>query len=833
MEETVSDQPNDQAASSAASTPEATPEHPIEDTAAAPAMAKSPYLSASFSGTTHCSSPLARLREARHVRSNSLQRWRRQIQRAWRWGPSGGNNINSGTREYGFKTTLNLEVMANQKREWYQIQSKSRDLRQYKEPSSLFEHFFIVGLHSYANVEAIEDAFAKRKKWESEVANSEILDLRKLQYHGCMPTLEPQILFKYPPGKRVAMRENDLPAFCFPEGVKARLIERTPSMSDLNEIVFGQEHLSQDDLSFIFCLKVSDNATLYGVCLHVQEIVQRAPGIVGAVSPLNHSCKSSRFLVSAPRCYCILTRVPFFELHYEMLNSIIAQERLERITQFVSEMALSDPIAHGIAEHDQLEENFCSPDRQSRNDWMGCAIPVDSVSGLLSSAGLPSDREVSPFLFRTFEPQSPESVSASDASDFSHVRELDKEMRRCWHQYDDNTSETSGSRSDSFERVNGNFEIGQTSPEVGTVCCSVSNRLERAESVESIYSSARGAGSDDEDDEFNFKHEMNIVDEKVMEWAKAHNNEPLMIVCGYHALPLPPRGGEIVFHPLEHLQPINYYRPGIKSLNLDITFSDFDPSCLGEANQFSEKVNAQLAAAEEALALSIWTIATVCRALSLESVLALFAGALLEKQVAVICPNLGVLSAIVMSVIPMIRPFEWQSLLLPVLPRKMLDFLDAPVPFIVGIQHKPADSKIKTTNIIQVNVSKDQVKTCSLPQLPRYKELVSDLSPIHARLSCENSIAKRHPVYRCSEVQAEAAGHFLSVMKAYLESLCSNLRSHTITNVQSNNDKVSLLLKDSFVDSFPIKDRPFIKLFVDTQLFSALSDSRLSTYEHE
>lgn len=123
MEETVPDQPEDRAALSSASTPE----HPIEDTAAAPAMAKSPCPSPSSYGTPHCSSPLARLREARHVRSNSFQRWRRQIQRAWRWGPTGGNNNNSG-RDQGFKTTLNLEVMANQKRQWYQIHSKSRVL---------------------------------------------------------------------------------------------------------------------------------------------------------------------------------------------------------------------------------------------------------------------------------------------------------------------------------------------------------------------------------------------------------------------------------------------------------------------------------------------------------------------------------------------------------------------------------------------------------------------------------------------------------------------------------------------------------------------------------
>lgn len=345
-----------------------------------------------------------------------------------------------------------------------------------------------------------------------------------------------------------------------------------------------------------------------------------------------------------------------------------------------------------------------------------------------------------------------------------------------------------------------------------------------------LDSSVRDVGSDDDDDEYelNSKQETSVGDEKVMEWAKANNNEPLQIVCGYHALPLPPRGGEIIFNPLEHLQPIKYCRPSVSSLGFD-GISNAVPSSPKQAIE----VNTRLAVAEEALALSIWTTSTICHSLSLETVLTLFAGVLLEKQIVVICPNLGVLSAIVLSIIPMIRPFQWHSLLLPILPKKMLDFLDAPVPYIVGLQHKPTNIKMKTANLIQINVSKEKVKACSMPRLPGYKELVSDLGPIHARLSCENSIAKRHPVYKCSEVQAEAAGQFLNAMRRYLESLCSNLRSHTITNVQSNNDKVSLLLKDSFIDSFPTKDRQFVKLFVETQLFSVLSDSRLSRYETE
>lgn len=67
--------------------------------------------------------------------------------------------------------------------------------------------------------------------------------------------------------------------------------------------------------------QVADNATLYGVCLHVSEIVQRPPAILGISSPLPHSSGGlCRFLVSAPRCYCLLSKFPFFELHYEMLN---------------------------------------------------------------------------------------------------------------------------------------------------------------------------------------------------------------------------------------------------------------------------------------------------------------------------------------------------------------------------------------------------------------------------------------------------------------------------------------------------------------------------------
>lgn len=78
-------------------------------------------------------------------------------------------------------------------------------------------------------------------------------------------------------------------------------------------------------------------------------------------------------------------------------------------------------------------------------------------------------------------------------------------------------------------------------------------------------------------------------------------------------------------------------------------------------------------------------------------------------------------------------------------------------------------------NSLDIMISIMQVKACSMPRLPGYKELISDLGPIHARLSCENSIAKRHPVYKCSEVQVFSC---LMVFKFVLCLLCTFPKSN-------------------------------------------------------
>lgn len=62
-----------------------------------------------------------------------------------------------------------------------------------------------------------------------------------------------QIMYSYPPEKPVS---PEVASFCFPHGVQPVLLEKTPSMSSLNEIIYGQQFVHSDASSFIFLMKV-------------------------------------------------------------------------------------------------------------------------------------------------------------------------------------------------------------------------------------------------------------------------------------------------------------------------------------------------------------------------------------------------------------------------------------------------------------------------------------------------------------------------------------------------------------------------------------------------
>ncbi|KAH9616694.1 hypothetical protein KSS87_001428 [Heliosperma pusillum] len=591
-----------------------------------------------------------------------------------------------------------------------------------------------------------------------------------------------------------------------------------------------------------------------------------------------------RYIFTTKRCYCILSRLPFFELHFGVLKSIFMEERLERLTKSFGGLEMG--VQDALNKVEESEENGSNLLREH--------VPEDDMN---ETAGT-SYYSQSSFSETATSTKVTDIASQVTHSEFegnssSFREETDDTLTTISYDRDTLSSEKDPS---AIQSDNDNSVVSKPSTEKsipGAVW-----PLLRYQQFEGSEPSSSFQGSPCESRHLRSENDEADTEEAsisgqadfschndILEWAKANNNGSLQILCEYYKLDTPTKGTTITFHPLEHLHPLKFHRIGERVLDIsgspldmrlcktsleraEFTPSDSSSFIFSLDPLFSLKVNqrtctfepfsiftfrdhfcifgslvllhpfviafleycaivrSERKAEEEAAALSTAAVACICGSLKLDNLLTLFAGALLEKQIVFVSSNLGILSASVLSILPLIRPYQWQSLLMPVLPNDMLDFLDAPVPYIVGVQSRALEVQSKLSSAILVDVSRNQVKSSSMPQLPKHNDLVQSLIPYHSKLVGESYLGRKRPLYECTEVQVEAAKGFLKVLKDYLDSLCFNLRSHTITNVQSNDDKVSLLLKESFIGSFPSRERPFMKLHLSESRVKGMAFKR-------
>ena len=100
-----------------------------------------------------------------------------------------------------------------------------------------------------------------------------------------------------------------------------------PVTHDLFFFLLEPKHsisLSSRCISFCHVLQVADDSTLYGCCVLVDELVHKPSGLLSVISEKTPSYPSlSRRMLTTRRCYCILSRLPFFELHFAGLNRFV------------------------------------------------------------------------------------------------------------------------------------------------------------------------------------------------------------------------------------------------------------------------------------------------------------------------------------------------------------------------------------------------------------------------------------------------------------------------------------------------------------------------------
>ncbi|XP_053496921.1 DENN domain-containing protein 5B isoform X5 [Ictalurus furcatus] len=166
-----------------------------------------------------------------------------------------------------------------------------------------------------------------------------------------------------------------------------------------------------------------------------------------------------------------------------------------------------------------------------------------------------------------------------------------------------------------------------------------------------------------------------------------------------YEVPLPPPGRSLKFHGV--YEPIVCQRPGPAELPL----ADFP---LGEA----------------------------FRLLGVENLVQLFTCVLLEMQVLLYSQDYQRLMVVAEGITTLLFPFQWQHVYVPILPASLLHFLDAPVPYIMGLQSKEGTERSKLelpqeANLCFVDIDNHCLELPEdFPQFPNKAEFIQELSEL-------------------------------------------------------------------------------------------------------
>lgn len=190
----------------------------------------------------------------------------------------------------------------------------------------------------------------------------------------------------------------------------------------------------------------------------------------------------------------------------------------------------------------------------------------------------------------------------------------------------------------------------------------------------------------------------------------------------------------------------------------------------------------------------------------------------------------GILTSVVLAFATLLRPFEWASLFLPIVPDCLLDCLQAPVPYILGVQSPP--DEYLSDDVIVLDISRQNSKV-TLQQslqsqyhtfkLPKCEYLYQQIKP------CIQSITNQSQrgIFYPDEAQLQAIDDAALLIRTHLAFLVNFdlLRLLVEAKEEEYGCRVSVeTIVDKYLSSdrldIPDQEVPFITAFLKTQIAS-------------
>uniref|UniRef100_A0A7M4FIH6 DENN domain containing 5B n=1 Tax=Crocodylus porosus TaxID=8502 RepID=A0A7M4FIH6_CROPO len=156
------------------------------------------------------------------------------------------------------------------------------------------------------------------------------------------------------------------------------------------------------------------------------------------------------------------------------------------------------------------------------------------------------------------------------------------------------------------------------------------------------------------------------------------------------------------------------------------------------------------------LPLSDYPLREVFELLGLENLVQVFTCILLEMQILLYSQDYQRLMTVAEGITTLLFPFQWQHVYVPILPASLLHFLDAPVPYLMGLQSKEGTDRSKLelpqeANLCFVDIDNHFIELPEeFPQFPNKLEFIQEISevllqfgiPPEGNLHCSESVTK-------------------------------------------------------------------------------------------
>eukprot|EP00299_Pterocystis_sp_00344_P015263 c7611_g1_i2.p1 GENE.c7611_g1_i2~~c7611_g1_i2.p1 ORF type:complete len:847 (+),score=174.92 c7611_g1_i2:30-2570(+) len=261
--------------------------------------------------------------------------------------------------------------------------------------------------------------------------------------------------------------------------------------------------------------------------------------------------------------------------------------------------------------------------------------------------------------------------------------------------------------------------------------------------------------------------------------------------------------------------------------------------------------------------------------LDIDNILTLMTCVLLERKMVFISRIPALLTCTIESILALVFPFHWQGGYVPLLPVPLLDFVNAPVPFIMGVIRDCINPAVLDSEVICIDLDNNTISggSESLPELPRKEwtklrkamEVFANVfNPSHPSLESANDAFQHAPppavidefiteqmlseqaslsvtdadappltehdfeggrLYR-KQLRASFLRFFVALLHKYRK--CLDLSQLKLQSAVSSD---SAFDKKAFMEDFTKTDKPFMAELMATQLWSVFINERLEYHK--